>query len=286
MNRREFAALSLSLGLTAVLPPIAMAHEASPEADLEFSTLDVEMTDTGFVFPETVAAGRTLLRVTNTGTMTESHWALGRFPDDATEAMISELITSDDNEETALQFEDIAFVGVPDWPKPGGLAVTGIVDLHPGRYIAFDPISGRSEVRLEVTGEYVETSEPLAEVEVDLHEMVITIPETAFTSDPVRWKITNTGTTLHDVAVLAVPAGFTADDFMALLMLPEDATPSPDMKVIEYQPVAAIGILGLAASSWLDVQLEPGHYMGVCMLPFATGYPHAMDGMYVFFEVA
>lgn len=286
MNRREFAALAISLGVGAALPASTHAQEASPEAAGDFPVLDVEITDAGFVFPESVTAGRTMLRVTNTGTMTESHWALGRFPDDATEDMITELMTSDDGVETALKFEDIGWVGVPDWPQPDGETVTGIVDLHPGRYIAFDPISGRSEIRFEIDGEFGTPAEPVADVLVDLHEMVISLPETAFTSAPVRWQITNTGTTLHDVAVLPVPADFTQDDFIALLMLPEDATPSPDMKVIDYLPVAAIGILGIGVTSWLDVQLDPGHYMGVCMLPFATGYPHAMDGMSVFFEVA
>jgi hypothetical protein len=285
MNRREFAALTLGLGASVVLPTSTLARQASPAASVDFPVLDVEITDSGFVFPAQITAGRTQLRVTNTGTMTESHWALGKFPDDATEDQINELLMSDGMQDTALRFEDIAFVGVPDWPQPGGPAVTGIVDLQPGRYIAFDPISGRSEIRLDVTGEFGEAAEPTAEVDVDLHEMVITIPDTAFTSEPVRWKITNTGTTLHDVAVLSVPEGFTADDFMALLMMPEDATPAPGMPVIDYLPVAAIGILGLGASSWLDVQLTPGHYMGVCMLPFGTGYPHAMDGMSVFFEV-
>ncbi len=51
------------------------------------------------------------------------------------------------------------------------------------------------------------------------------------------------------------------------------------------ESVAAIGILAGHHTSWLDVQLEPGRYLGACMLPFSTGYPHAMDGMYRFFDV-
>ena len=57
------------------------------------------------------------------------------------------------------------------------------------------------------------------------------------------------------------------------------------MPEFEYQPVAAIGILSPHSTCWLDVQLAPGHYLAACMLPFGTGYPHAMDGMYVFFDV-
>ena len=54
---------------------------------------------------------------------------------------------------------------------------------------------------------------------------------------------------------------------------------------LDYAPVAAIGVLSPQATSWLDVNLEPGHYLAACMVPFGTGYPHAMDGMYVFFDL-
>ena len=84
----------------------------------------------------------------------------------------------------------------------------------------------------------------------------------------------------------AVPEGFTFDDFMALMMLPEDATPTPDMPVIEYQPVAAIGLLGKGNESWRDVELPAGHYMAVCMFPDEQGMPHAMSGMYAMFDIA
>lgn len=290
MDRRRFTGLVVGIGAGAILPMNTFARQATPVPNAtpvgEWPVLDVQMTDTGFVFPEKIGAGRTLLRITNIGTKADdAHWALGRLPDGATDADLEELMTAPDGAETKIRWEQIGFVGVPDWPKPDGPAVTGIVDLHPGRYIAFAPISDRETVTLDIGGTFAAGDEPVAEVDVDLHEFVITVPDTAHTAKPVRWKITNTGGTLHDVAILPVPADFTADDFMALLMLPEGATPTPDMKMIDYMPVAAIGILGLATTSWLDVQLAPGHYMGVCMLPFGTGYPHAMDGMTVFFTV-
>jgi hypothetical protein len=67
--------------------------------------------------------------------------------------------------------------------------------------------------------------------------------------------------------------------------LPDDATPPPGLPEFVYQPVTAIGMLAPQHTSWLDVHLESGHSMAVCMLPFGTGYPHAMDGMYRLFEV-
>lgn len=285
MNRRAFAALTLSLGAGTMLPTSAWARQASPEATGDFPVLDIELTDDGLIVPETVAAGRTLLRATNSGTMTESHWAMGKFPDAVTEAEIEAFFAAEGQDTDALAFDDIEFVGVPDWPQPDSDAVTGIVDLPAGRYMAFKPIADQMPVRFLVEGDAVDAPEPDSDLVVDLHDMAIVLPDAAFTSAPVRWKIENTGSLPHDVAVLPVPPDFTADDFMALMMMPEDATPPPEMAGFEYLPVAAIGILAPQRTSWLDVQLDPGHYMGVCMLPFGTGYPHAMDGMSVFFEV-
>jgi hypothetical protein len=286
MNRRHFATLALSLGVSTVLPASVFALEASPEATGDFPVLDIELTDDGLIVPDMVKAGRTLLRAINSGTMTESHWAMGRFPDAVTEADIEAFFAAQGEDTDALSFDDIEFVGVPDWPQPDGDAVTGIVDLPAGRYMAFKPIADQMPIRFLVEGDAVDAPEPVADFTVDLHDMTIVLPDAAFTSAPVRWKIENTGSLPHDIAVLPVPADFTADDFMALMMMPEDATPPPEMAGFEYLPVAAIGILAPQRISWLDVQLDPGHYMAVCMLPFGTGYPHAMDGMSVFFEVA
>jgi hypothetical protein len=283
MNRRNFvtSTIGLAAAIGAVRP--SLAFQATPEAS-GLPRLEVALTDTGFEIPETIQAGRHELAVTNTGTMTESHWAIGRFPDEVTEAEIEEFwIAGDDTE--ALSFDDIAFAGVPDWPQPGGAAVTGIVDLHPGRHFAFDPISGRPPIRFLVEGDFAVTGEPGSDIVVDLHDMEIVLPEAAFTSSAVRWKIENTGSIHHDVAVLPVPADFTEEHFMTLMTLTEQATPPPDVPAFEYLPVAAIGILSPQSTSWLDVQLAAGRYLAVCMLPFGTGYPHAMDGMFVFFDV-
>ena len=284
MHRRQFVASTFGLAGTLAAVRLSSAIQSTPSVG-DFPRLEVQLTDTGFVGPPVVAAGRTLLSVTNTGTMPESHWAVGRFPDHVTEAEIEEFWNAEGDTE-ALTFEELAFIGVPDWPQPGGPAVTGIVDFQPGRHFAFDPISGRTPVRFLVEGEFKTPVEPASDLKVDLHDMMIVLPEAAYTSNPVRWRIDNTGSIPHDVAVLPVPVEFTEDHFMTLMSLPEDATPPPDVPAFEYLPVAAIGILAPGGASWLDVQLDPGRYLGVCMLPFGTGYPHAMDGMYVFFDVA
>jgi len=293
MDRRQFITGSLGLATTIALPASSGVARSSSLALTSFhadlQTLDLTLTDTAFEIAHPLAAGRYEVTVSNTGTMTESHFALGKVPDDVTDAQYEEWLTGLDSGQDAtdaLAFEDIAFVGVPDWPQPGA-SVTGVIDIEPGRYFLFDPFSGREAQTIIVDPGTSGTAspEPKTDLTVTLREMEIVFPETAYTTSPVRWKIENTGAMSHEVAVLPVSPDFTEEHLQLLFSLPMDATPPPGVPVFEFEPVAAIGILAGRHTSWLDVQLKPGRYLAACMLPFSTGYPHAIDGMYQFFDV-
>jgi hypothetical protein len=287
MDRREFLRLTggaaiLGIGLTATSGRLAWAQEATPAADLP--TLAIALTDTGFDIPQPLIAGRYEVTVSNTGTSSDSHFALGKLPDGLTVAQYQAWLDGQAQDTDELSFDDIAFVGVPDWPKPGG-SVSGVIDLVPGMYFLFDPFDARGFQTVMVDGEYDAGAEPVADLTVSLQEMEIDLPESAFTTKPVRWKIENKGAIHHEVAVIPVSPDFTEDVLKLYFSLPDDATPPAGTPAFDYKPVAAIGILAKGHTSWLDVQLKPGRYLAACMLPFGTGYPHAVDGMYRFFEV-
>jgi hypothetical protein len=290
LDRRAFVAGSLGLTTALALRGMTRAAQATPSATGALPELRIMLTDTGFEFPQPLAAGRYAVVIANTGTSAESHTAIGKIPDRVTDAQYEDWLTSlqqsngEDGETDEMSWDDIEFVGPPDWPPPGG-EVIGVVDVLPGRYFLFDASGTRGYLLLTVDGAFVAAAEPLSDVTVTLREMAIDLPDAALTSKPVRWKIENTGAMTHEVAVLSVTSDFTEEVLHTLLMLPEDATPPPDLPEFVYQPVAAIGLLGKQQTSWLDVQLQPGHYLAVCMSPFGTGYPHAVDGMYRFFDV-
>jgi hypothetical protein len=284
LNRRSFIAGSLGMASAIALPKLSLAHDATPDAASDLPTLEIALTDTGFDIPQPLVAGRYQVTVTNTGAATDSHFGMGKLPDGLTVDQYHEWLDRRGEDTDVLSFEKIAFVGVPDWPKPGG-SVSGIIDLVPGMYFLFDPFDARGFQTVMVNGEYNAGAEPAADLTVTLEEMEIVLPDAAFTTKPVRWKIENTGAFSHEVAVIPVSPDFTEEHLHMLFELPEDATPPSGVPEFVYQPIAAIGILAGQHASWLDVQLEPGRYLAACMLPFSTGYPHAMDGMYRFFDV-
>jgi len=289
MDRRMFLAGSVGVATAAALPRLTRATQATPGAAPAsgLPKLKLTLTDTEFQLAEPLMAGRYEVTVSNAGTLTDSHFALGKIPDAVTDAQYEAWLKATESgadETEALSFDDIEFVGMPDWPQPDR-DVSGVVDIAPGRYFLFDPFSGRQYRRIVVKGEPVSAAEPSSDLSVTLREMEIVLPDTAFTTEPKRWKIENTGAMSHEVAVIPVAAEFTAEHLQRLFELPEGATPPADMPELVYQPAAAIGILAKQHTSWLDVQLKPGHYLAACMVPFGTGYPHAVDGMYRFFEV-
>jgi hypothetical protein len=285
MDRRQFMIGSASMAalLATSATARAGAFQSTPAAD-GFPALQITLTDTSLEFPQPLMAGRYAVTVSNTGTIGDSHFLLGKIPDAVTDEEYAEWFASEDDTE-ALSFEELGFVGVPDWPAPGG-SVSGVIDLEPGRYVMLDLFGGRGFLQLVVDGEFAPAAEPAAEVDVELLEMELRFSETAFTTEPARWKVTNTGAMAHEVAVVPVDPGFTEEHLERLLALPDDATPPADIPEFVYQPVAAIGVLGSQRTSWLDVTLPPGRYLAACMLPFGTGYPHVMDGMYFFIDVA
>jgi hypothetical protein len=284
MNRRTFVTGTLGLASAIALPKWSLAQDATPNASPDLPPLEIVLTDTGFDIPQPLVAGRYQVTVSNTGTSTDSHFGLGKIPDAVTADEYRAWLDGRGEDTDVLSFDDIEFVGVPDWPKPGG-QVSGVIDLGPGMYFLFDPFDARGFQTVMVNGEFNAMAEPAAELTVELHEMEFVLPDSAFTTQPMRWKIENTGAISHEIAVIPVSPDFTEEHLQMLFTLPEDATPPPGVPELVYQPVAAIGILAKGHTSWLDVQLEPGHYLAACMLPFGTGYPHAMDGMYRFFEV-
>jgi hypothetical protein len=101
-----------------------------PPADGEVSLFEY-----GFKFPETLAAGRQVWKVTNAGR--EAHeLLLVSVPDGTTVEQIAELVNSDFATPVAgLNEESVVPAGGLGWLSPGGIGWTE-VDLQPGTYAA------------------------------------------------------------------------------------------------------------------------------------------------------
>lgn len=291
MDRRKF--VSLSTGTLAALGAnrtLALS-DAQPEAALcevdSLPLVEIEMTDDGFILPEKITAGLTRVSIVNTGTMGDSHLFMTKVADHVTEAQLNRIMDSEDG--GGIDFvTDFTYVGAPDWPMPDGPAVTGIVTLEAGRNLIINlaEFDGRGLVVFDVEESETATCEPSADLTVELVDFVLKFPSNELAAGSARWRMENNGSLPHDITLIAVPEDFTEEMFFQLMEGEMQGTPTAEVTDVEYLPVAGIGILSPGKSSWLDVDLQPGKYLAVCMLPFGTGYPHAMEGMIALVHVS
>lgn len=280
MNRRAFlqGTGGLAAGFLLFRPTIAAA-QGTPGSG-EFPELTITVTDDGFAIPEGLTAGRYAVTVMNNGS-TPSHCPMGSLPNGVTNDQVLDFMKSG-SEDLPDWLLDAGYVRLPDWAMPGGSA-TGVVDLPAGNYVMFDPFSTRIAFATVAGGSGESAPEPESVATIDLEEMAIVLPESGLPPGPSRLKIQNVGAMAHELGVLPVPTGTTATQISALFSLPDTATPAPDdalgQALVNFQPVAGMGILAKSRTAWLDVDLAPGTYATLCMLPFPAGVFHAMEGM-------
>lgn len=141
MNRRTL--LKGTGSLTAVLlldrTPTVFAQGTSVVG--EFSELTITITDDAFDLPDGLTAGRYAITLVNAGT-TPSHCSLGLLPKSTTRDEVTTFMSTENNDTLPDWFLNAGYVGLPDWPAPGG-SLTGVIDLDAGDYFMFDPFSGR-----------------------------------------------------------------------------------------------------------------------------------------------
>lgn len=301
MNRRTLLKGTGGLAAGLLLTRGTRVFAQGTPAAGELPSLTITVRDDGYDIPEGLTTGRYAVSVVNNGSG-PSHSSLGLLPDGVTQDDVLAFMTIG-SEELPDWFLNAGYVGLPDWGAPGETR-TGVVDLPAGNYFMFDPFSARNAfVTVAEGGEMVsarsgssmvhipafvtvaEGGELVTEPDktVELTEMRFILPEGGLPTGAARLQVSNIGAIAHEFQVLAVPEGTTADRIIALFSLPEGATPAPGDELAQmmanYQPVAATSILGAGLTSWIDVDLAPGAYAVLCMLPFPGGVPHAMEGM-------
>lgn len=113
---------------------------------------------------------------------------------------------------------------------------------------------------------------PLPEVTVVTSEYAFTMPDT-LAAGPTTFRVENRGHELHHVMLVRLERGKTAADLVSA-MKAGGAFPSWAVPVGGPNGVDPMG-----TSLATTVQLRPGHYAAICVIPSPDGVPHAMKGM-------
>lgn len=307
MRARSFLALLVVGALVAGCAPAADDSVAEPPDDpaaedseepsddlpaedtAEPSTLEITATDDGegggyaFELPASVEAGATRLVLENTGE--EPHHAqLFKLNDDATmEDLGAQLATGD----PAAVLEVGVFDGGTGGVAPGGTSTAdAVADLTEGSYAFMCFVENAEGVPhvaegmlapFQVTAADQPVAMPETDAEVGLVDYAFDLPE-QLAGDEVLAVSNESESEPHELNILRLAPDATVDDILGMFEgegPPEGPPP--------FTSVGGLNAIIPGAESALALDLEPGEYVFLCLIPsFAprnAGTPHAALGM-------
>jgi hypothetical protein len=273
-------------------PAGIVAQEATPEtsgsalAALGYPELLVRVNGDVIDVPETIAAGRTLVRLENAG---EESWHgfMLQVPEEVTDEQVVADLGPEAEAPPPWMFGAI-YPGFPGETLPGQTSLA-LVDLRPGRYI----VLGDTVQPFEVVGDEAtpaatpEAEGPIVEGTVRLFDFNFEFPGTVEAGRQV-WAVTNSGEQPHELLLARSPQPVTAEQVIELMAgESEEATPTGGGPSFgDFEPVGGIGWLSPGVTAWTEVDLEPGTYVALCFVfDPETGMTHAAMGMVAVFTV-
>ena len=249
------------------------------------AAMTITITDDAVVAPAEVPAGPTLVTQVNL-TDEDAHFFILRIPDEVSDEQVAATLESSVIPDwlSAAQL-----VGNPDRAAPGGGGAVALVDLRPARYLVMDPTHPREPAAFLAVGEPVPLPEVAADVRATMFEMDFAMPASVPAGKRI-WEVANTGSMLHELAVIPVPAGATAEQVLLAIQPAWEGTPLPSELGEEWttwspHPVAGVGATSPGGRVYAQIDLEPGAYVAVCFVPTDDFTPHLMLGMTRIFTV-
>jgi uncharacterized cupredoxin-like copper-binding protein len=228
-----------------------------------------------FEVPATVPAGATRVELVNDGA--EPHHAqVFQLADHATvDELVDALTTGGAPAAAALG----SFAGGTALVAPDGQSqAEAVIDLEPGHYVLMCLVPDSTGTPHLAHGmlrsfEVVEDDEPAplpdADVEVQLLDYAFDVPATIDGDATVA--VTNSSQAEpHEMVVMQVDEGVTRDDIVAALHAGD--------------PLPGAGVGGMQAippgtTQLLHLDLAPGRYFVICVVPLPDGRPHVDAGM-------
>jgi hypothetical protein len=274
----------LMLGLAAGCSPRetrAPASEASKEqpaapaasSSSEVQTVVVTATDYAFEAPATIPAGVTTFRLVNRGKEWH-HLVLVKMPEGKT----LEDIAKESKGEMPPSW--IQLVGGPNAANPGSeVSATQVVE--PGHYalLCVIPSPDGKPHMMKGMAKIMDVTGPAAAVaEVPSADVTMTLADYSFTtSKPLTAgthviEVENAGPQPHEVVLLKLAPGKSAQDFLTWAMKPAGPPPA--------SAAGGISPMDKGRKAQIKVDLTPGDYVLICYIPDAKDHkPHLAHGM-------
>ena len=282
---------SITTSLLAVAATASFAgalRAAAPGDDpkgAKANVVTVTTTDYAFQAPDTIAAGRTTIRLVNKGPDFHHVWLI-KLEQGKT---LKDLMEATKNHGPLPKWA--VDVGGPNTPMPGG-ETSATLDLEAGKYVMVCVIPAMKdgqphfmkgmvkEVTVAKRGEVVQAGKAVAPASgvvmtLDDYDFRLSSPITSATKSI---KFVNVAEQTHEAVIVKLTPGSTVQQFLQAMEKPQGPPPG-----------ALIGgITGIAKGRTVEVPttFTPGEYALICFVPDAKdGKAHLAHGMVKQFSV-
>jgi uncharacterized cupredoxin-like copper-binding protein len=275
----------LALSATAVLGG-ALRADLERHAGPKTPVVTVTAMDYAFQAPDTIAAGRTTLRLVNKGPDFHHIWLIKLEQGKTLADLVAATKTPGPLPKWAVD------VGGPNSPMPGE-EVSATLDLEAGRYVMACVIPAKTDGQphfmkgmvkelVVAPSRGVQQSGKETELAADV---VMTLSDYAFElSSPITTatktiRIRNTAAQPHEAVLVKLAPNTTVQQFLERMEKPQGAPPG----------ALVGGITGIAKGRTVDLatSFTPGDYALLCFVPDAgDGKPHLMHGMVKQFTIS
>jgi uncharacterized cupredoxin-like copper-binding protein len=269
---------------TAGTPQKPLTHSTSTPAS-SWQTITIIASDYTYTMPTSFAlrAGLVDLRLVNNGT--QPHQAqFARLNPGVTDAqVVNELI---DKRQEARAFSLLTFLGGPDTISPGN-GQESILDLPAGNYALLCLVTGPDGLPhvdkgmihfLTVAPEAAPQALPQAEGEIVIQDHQYVLPGVLTAQRTSTFKVENQGTEPHELNIVRLTSGKSAQDVLAFFRQPSGPPP--------FEAFGGMATLAPGTSGWITVHLEPGNYAALSAIPDpTTGVFQLTQGLLTTFTV-
>jgi len=249
------------------------------------NVVTVTTVDYAFQAPDTIAAGRTTLRLVNNGKDFHHIWLIKLEGGHTLPELVEATKTQGPLPKWAVD------VGGPNSPMPGGES-SATLDLDPGKYVMVCVIPAMTDgqphfmkgMMKELTVAARHGVEQAGKSVAPAPDVTMTLDDYTFnTSAPITTatktiRIRNVAAQSHEVVIMKLDAGVTPEQFLQALEKPQGPPPG---KILG-------GVTGIAKGRTIDLTatFTPGDYTLLCFVPDAKdGKPHIAHGMVKNFTV-
>jgi hypothetical protein len=279
------------------------AHAGQDETNAAYgvetgNAIMIIATDFAFGMPRHVQAGLVTMTLLNEGEKDHAAQIIrlndGVLVPDVTTALQDGLGSS---------FSLVSLMGGPGHTPSGGHQ-TVVQELSPGKHMVIDTVVNEQGIPQFLTGiprpfDVVESAdfeeEPTAVEEIRMLDFSIEGFPAELTTGRHVWRVTTEGQEPHELGFRSLDKGVTADMVIDMIEAyaagtPEVASPFDALTFMTGLPLANAGgiqAMDPGSTGWMVVDLEPGEYLAVCMVPSPDNdwAPHASLGMMQGFTV-